>query len=153
MSVLLLPALLATGCVTTATTTRTWTDPGAEWARYGRVESVTEVVQRTQGNPAGGAVAGAIIGGLLGSAVTGHTDYDRHGRAYHHGDAGGAVVGAIGGAVVGAAASQGSSESRTYEVNVRFEDGGVERFVYAGAPPFGSGEPVVQTPRGLQRWE
>ena len=57
----------------------------------------------------------------------------------------GALIGAVGGAMVGAAASQ-SSESRVYEVAVRFEDGGQQVFVFQNQSPFGPGEPVVQTP-------
>ena len=145
--VLLLPA-----CVTTTTTSTTWGDPsGGDWARYGHVVSIRETVQRQQGNPAGGAVAGAIIGGLLGSAVGGHTDYDRWGNAYYHGSGAGAVVGAIGGAAVGAAASQGASEDRTYEVVVRFDDGGAQTYVYPGALPFRVGDAVVLTSNGLAR--
>ncbi len=151
VSMLLLPALLATGCVATTSTSRTWYGPQQDWARYGRVESVTEHVQRTEGQPAAGAVAGALIGGLLGNAMSGHVWYDRWGRAHHEGDAGATVAGAIGGAVVGAAASsQPARETRTYEVRVSFEDGAQERFAYAGPPPFQAGDPVVQTAQGLQ---
>ena len=135
----LVPVLLA-GCVATTTQTRTWSEPGAgEWARYGRVESIRENVRRTEGNPAGGAIAGAVVGGLLGTVMSG-------GRAE------GTAAGMIGGAVVGATASQGAPEQRWYEVFVRFQDGALERFVYDGAAPFGVGESVAQTPRGLERW-
>ena len=134
----LVPVLLA-GCVATTTQTRTWPDPGAEWARYGRVESIRETVRRTEGNPAGGAIAGAVVGGLLGTVMSG-------------GHAEGTAAGMIGGAVVGATASQGAPEQRWYEVFVRFQDGALERFVYDGAAPFGVGESVAQTPRGLERW-
>src|SRR5689334_5952027 len=70
------------GCATTTTTSTTWVDPnaGASWARQGRVESVQEVVQRVQGNPAAGALAGALIGGLL---------FRGHGPASLFGAAGG----------------------------------------------------------------
>jgi len=59
--------ILSVSCATTSTTSTTWVDPGpgGNWARPGRVESVQEVVQRVEGNPAGGAIAGALIGGLL----------------------------------------------------------------------------------------
>jgi outer membrane lipoprotein SlyB len=138
------------GCVTTSTESRTWYDRGEpEYQRRGSVESVREVVQRQQGNPAGGAVAGAIIGGLLGSAIGGHTHYDRYGYGHHHGNPAGAFVGAIGGAAVGAAASQGGSEERWYEVYVRFDDGGYETFTYRGASPFLPGDAVVLGPKGL----
>jgi outer membrane lipoprotein SlyB len=139
--------------MTTRTTSTTWGGeaPVEEWARYGSVEWIRETVQRQQGDPAAGAVAGAIIGGLLGSSSGGRVHYDRYGRAHRHGSGAGAVGGAVVGAVIGAAASQGGSETRTYEVFVRYEDGGGESYVYRGAPPFAVGEPVVLTPRGLSR--
>jgi outer membrane lipoprotein SlyB len=123
------------GCVTTSTTSTTWTapNPAEEWSRPGRVDWIREVVHREEGNPVGGAVAGAIIGGLLGG----------HGPS--------AVVGAVGGAAVGAAVSQGGAESRSYEVFVRFQDGGHQLFVWSDYCPFRPGEPVVLTPRGLAR--
>ncbi|WP_242395847.1 hypothetical protein [Anaeromyxobacter oryzisoli] len=147
----LLPTLLLPACVATTTTTRTWGDPYAqgEWARYGRVEQVREIVRRQQGDPAAGAVAGALIGGLLGAAIGGGTHYDRWGYAHRGDGAAGAVVGAVGGAAVGAAASQGSAEDRTYEVFVRFEDGGGETYTYRGYSPFRPGDAVTLTPRGL----
>lgn len=124
------------GCATTSTRSTTWTaeSPPAPqpWARYGRVSWVREIVQRQEGNPAGGAVAGAIIGGLLGG-----------------GRGPGAVVGAVGGAAIGAASSQGSSESRRYEVMIGFDDGTYQVFVYEGSSPFRPGQPVMQTAQGL----
>ncbi|HEX7597868.1 MAG TPA: hypothetical protein VF518_06610 [Polyangia bacterium] len=117
-------------CATTTTTSTEFGEP--EWVRYGTVTSVREVIQRREGNPAGGAVAGAIIGGLLGG-----------------GRGPGALFGAVGGAAVGAAASSGSEERRSYEVWVRFQDGGFQAFRYAGYPPFRQGDPVALTPRGL----
>jgi outer membrane lipoprotein SlyB len=143
--------VLLSGCVTTRTTTTTWNDPaaGGQWSRPGHVESIRETVQRDEGNPAGGAVAGALIGGLLGSALGGHTYYDRRGYGHTHGSGAGAVVGAVGGAMVGAAASQGSSERRWYELFVRFDDGGLEPYVYEGYAPFQVGQPVTAGPGGL----
>jgi len=128
----------AAGCATTSTTATTMYDPNAPGygPRTGTVESVQEVVQRVQGNPAGGALAGALIGGLL-----------------FHGRGPAAVFGAASGAAIGAAASQGSSESRTYQVVVRFDDGTYGMFAYGGYSPFRPGEPVVLTPQGLNhRW-
>ena len=124
------------GCYGTTTTATTWTDPNAPGYayRYGQVESVQEVVQRTQGNPAGGAIAGALIGGFL-----------------FGGRGPGALVGAAGGAAVGAAASSGGSEARSYQVLVRFDDGNSGMFVYGGYSPFRPGERVVLTPQGLAR--
>jgi len=152
LALLALPSLALSGCVHTYATTRTWGDPQAQapqppsWVRYGRVESIRETVYHQQGDPAGGAVAGALIGGLLGSALGGHHGY----YGYHHSGAG-ALVGAVGGAMVGAAASQGQGESRSYQVFVRFEDGGLEPFVYRNALPFQVGEEVAFSPQGLTR--
>lgn len=138
------------GCVVTTTQSRTWYDDNAPaYERRGRVDSVREVVQRQEGNPAGGAIAGAIIGGLLGSTIGGHTHYDRWGRGHYHGNGVGALVGAAGGAAVGAAASQGGAEDRWYEVNVRFDDGGYETFTYRGYAPFRPGDEVQLGARGL----
>ena len=119
-------------CATTTTTSTEWGQGQAEWVRYGTVTTVREVIQRREGNPAGGALAGAIIGGILGG-----------------GRGPGALFGAAGGAAVGAAASSGSSERRSYEVWVRFQDGGYQAFVYASYPPFRPGDPVALTPHGL----
>jgi len=131
---LLLPLVLAPACATTTTTSTTWTDPAAAgYGRAGRVEAVQEIVQRTEGNPGAGAVAGGLIGGLLFGGGRGPA----------------AVAGALGGAAVGAAASSGASEQRTYEVVVRFDDGGYGEFVYAGYSPFRPGQRVAVTPDGL----
>jgi outer membrane lipoprotein SlyB len=120
-------------CATTTTASSEWGgDP--EWVRYGTVTNVREVIQRREGNPAGGALAGAIIGSILGG-----------------GRGPGALVGAAGGAAVGAAASSGSSERRSYEVWVRFQDGGYQSFWYASYPPFRPGDAVALTPHGLYR--
>jgi outer membrane lipoprotein SlyB len=124
---------LTASCVTTSTTSTVWrAQPGPQgWTRPGQVEWIREVVQRQEGNPVGGALAGAVIGGLLGG----------HGAR--------ALVGAAGGAAVGAAVSQGGSETRNYEVMVRFDDGGYGRFWYQNYSPFRPGQPVVMTPNGL----
>lgn len=128
---------LACGCATTTRSSTTWAAPPesaaapASWKRYGHVAYVREIVQRTDGNPAGGAVAGALIGALIGG----------RGPA--------ALFGAAGGAAVGASVSQGHSETRRYDVTVRFDDGTMHTFSYAGYAPFNPGEAVVQTPRGL----
>src|SRR5262245_13492834 len=113
---LLVPVALSPACATTTTTSTTWTDPAAVgYGRAGTVESVQEIVQRTEGNPGAGAVAGALIGGLLFGGGRGPA----------------AVAGAVGGAAVGAAASQGATEQRTYEVVVGFDDGADGRVGYA----------------------
>jgi outer membrane lipoprotein SlyB len=127
---------LSAGCATTTTTSTTWTDPAAVgYGRSGTVESVQEIVHRTQGNPGAGAVAGRLIGGLLFGGGRGPA----------------AVAGAVGGAAIGAAASQGTSEQRSYQIVVRFDDGGYGEFVYGGYSPFRPSERVVVTPGGLAR--
>ncbi len=139
------------GCVVTTTESRSWYDQGSQpaYERHGRVDSVREVVQRQQGNPAGGAIAGAIIGGIIGSTIGGHTHYDRWGNGHYVGNPAGAFVGAAGGAAIGAAASQGGGEQRWYEVNVRFDDGGSETFTYRAYAPFRPGDDVRLGARGL----
>jgi len=132
--VLLVTALLVS-CATSTTTSMTWTDGGVAMGppRPGHVESVQEIVQRTEGNPAGGALAGALIGGFL----------------FGRGPA--RLIGAAGGAAIGASASQGYAERRTYHVLVRFDDGTYGMFIYGGYSPFRPGEPVALTPQGLVR--
>jgi len=152
LSLALLPAVLLAACATTTTQTTNWGDPyGGGWARRGRVEQIRETVTRQQGDPAAGAVAGAMVGSLVGSTLDGHTHVNRYGRVVHHGSGVGALFGAIGGAMVGAAASQGATEQRTYEVFVRFEDGGAETYVFQGALPFQVGDAVQLTAQGLVR--
>jgi outer membrane lipoprotein SlyB len=145
---LLLPVLLG-ACVTTTTRSTTWGDPQGPAERYGRVQTIQEIVERRQGDPGAGAVAGAIIGGVLGSAMGGHAHRDRQGRVHQHASGAGAVGGAVLGAVVGAAASQERSERRFYDVVVQFEDGGVETFRYEGGVPFRAGDALVLGPNGL----
>ena len=120
------------GCYATTTTATTTYAAEGQWGRPGAVAWVREVVHRQHGDPAGGAVAGAIVGGILGG-----------------GRGGGALLGAIGGAIVGASVSQGYSESRVYEVAVRYDDGGFETYGYQNYAPFSPGQPVVLTPQGL----
>jgi outer membrane lipoprotein SlyB len=125
----------AGGCYATTTTSTTWTaDPSIDrpYARYGRVELVREIVRRREGNPVGGALLGAAIGAAIG------------------GDGPAGLVGAVGGAGIGVAASQGSTETRDYEIHVAFDDGGRQVFVYADYAPFRPGQPVVATAHGIQ---
>lgn len=100
----------------------------------GRVESVREVVQRTEGRPGAGAAAGALIGGAL-----------------FHGSAPSTLFGAAAGAATGAALSSGRSERRAYEVRVRLDDGSAGIFDYDGYSPFAPGDRVVIVNGGLAR--
>lgn len=129
--------LLSAGCATTTTYSRTY-DAEPPAPLEGRVDSIREVVQRTEGDPAGGALAGGVIGGFFGGAITGRPL--------------GAVVGALGGAATGAAVSQGArDERRWYEVRVRFDDGSWGRIDYGAPPPWRVGDRVRQGPNGLVR--
>jgi outer membrane lipoprotein SlyB len=152
IAALALVPLLVSGCVTTSTTTSSWSGEDAyAWERPGRVVKVREIVQRQEGNPAGGAVAGALIGGLFGSMLGGHTHYDYWGHAHSHLSGAGAAVGAVGGAMVGAAASAGSAQTVSHEILVRFDDGSRQVFRFAGPVSFQIGEAVAMTPNGLER--
>jgi len=139
---LMLPALLATGCVGVQSTSRTWSDQPAtdpqEQVWYGRVSQIRETVEELRGDPAAGAVAGAVVGGLLGSAMSGG-----------HGPGG--VFGAMTGAMIGADASRGSPPQWIYDVTVRFQDGSLRTYRYQGQTPFRVGDEVMLTSRGLSR--
>lgn len=120
--ILCIAALVAgVGCTTSETVSTTYPAPPGDYVRPGEVTSIREVVHRVRGNPGAGAVAGAVVGGLL------------TGRLW----------GAAGGAAVGAAASSGSAESRSYEVQVHFDDGAWMTFIYDGYVPVAPGERVV----------
>lgn len=97
------------------------------------VESVREIVRRSEGQPAAGALAGALIGGIL---------FHGHGPA--------TLFGAATGAAIGAAASTGSSETRTFQVLVVFDDGERGMFVFRDYSPFPPGARVVLSPQGLR---
>ncbi len=138
-ALLLVPAVLGSGCVVAQTRTRTWSEqPGYEeneqlW--YGRVTQVRETVEEYVGDPAGGAVAGAVVGGMVGHALSG-------GR-------GGGLFGALAGAMIGADASRGRGQRWFYEVTVRFDDGSLRTYPYANRSPFRVGDEVVLSSRGL----
>ncbi|MGE5185871.1 MAG: hypothetical protein ACM31C_27630 [Acidobacteriota bacterium] len=130
---LALALALTTSCWHGTTTTTTWVAQGDSWVRPGTVESVQQIVRRVEGNPAAGALAGALIGGIL---------FHGHGPA--------TLFGAAAGAAVGAAASEGSAETRTYQVLVQFDDGERGIFVFRDYAPFSPGERVALTPQGLR---
>lgn len=140
-ALLLVTALLGSGCVGVESTTRTWSEPPAappqEQVWYGHVSQVRETVVQYQGDPAAGALAGAVVGGLLGSAIS-------HGH-------GGGLFGAMTGAMIGADASRGGAPQFRYDVTVRFDDGSLRTYVYEGWCPFRVGERVVLSSAGLAR--
>jgi outer membrane lipoprotein SlyB len=125
---------VAMGCATT-TTYSTEYPAGDEYSpREGVVESVRQVVQRVEGNPAGGAVAGALIGAVL---------FGGHGPR--------TLFGAAAGAATGAALSQGSYETRIYQVVVRFDNGTRGMFSYRDYSPFAPGDRIALGPDGPRR--
>jgi outer membrane lipoprotein SlyB len=140
-SLLLIPAVLGTGCVAAQTRTRTWSDQQGQDQReqvwYGRVAQISETVQEYRGDPAGGAVAGAVVGGVVGHALSGGH--------------GGGLFGAVAGAMIGADASRGQGSRWYYEVTVRYEDGSLRTYYYEGQVPFRVGDEVVLSSRGLAR--
>jgi outer membrane lipoprotein SlyB len=131
--VALIVASSGIGCATTETTSTTWVATG-NWTRPGRVESIREIDRRVEGDPAAGALIGALIGGIL-----------------FHGRGPATLFGAATGAAIGATASSGTSETRSFQVLVRFDDGDYGMFVFGSFSPFRPGDPVVLTPRGLMR--
>jgi outer membrane lipoprotein SlyB len=139
-ALLLVPALLGTGCVVAQTRTRTWSedqqapDP-REQLWYGRVTQVRETVEEYVGDPAGGAVAGAVVGGMVGHALSGGH--------------GGGLFGAVAGAMIGADASRGRGQRWFYEVTVHYDDGSLRTYPYANRAPFRVGDDVVLSSRGL----
>lgn len=60
------------------------------------------------------------------------------------------LFGAATGAAIGAAASEGTAETRTYQVLIRFDDGARGMFLYRDYSPFSRGERVALTPQGLR---
>jgi outer membrane lipoprotein SlyB len=120
-------------CATTSTESTMWTVPEGT-VREGQVVGIQQVVQRTQGDPVGGALLGAVIGGLV--------LRNRHG--------GPSLFGAAAGAGIGAAASSGSETHVDYRVIVQFADGYQQSFIYHDGVPFRPGDYVVQTSQGLE---
>ena len=114
------------GCATTSTYSTEWIAPDEYSPRTGTVESVRAVVRRVQGNPAGGAAAGALIGAVL---------FGGHGPR--------TLFGAAAGAATGAALSQGSYETRAFEVVVRFDNGTRGVFTYRDGSPFRPGDRIA----------
>ena len=124
-------ALATNACYTATTRTTTVVEPS--YTRGGTVESVQLAVRRVEGNPAAGALAGALIGGIL-----------------FHGRGPATLFGAVTGAAIGAAASEGVTETSTFQVLIRFDDGERGMFLFRDATPFQPGDRVTLTPQGLR---
>jgi outer membrane lipoprotein SlyB len=130
---LCIAVLLAGGCYETSSRTTTWSQPASSSApRYGQVESVSETVTTARGNQAAGAAAGALVGATV-----------------FRGGRGSTLFGAAGGAAVGSSLSSGGSQTRAFDVYVRFDDGETGKFTYLDHAPFGPGQRVALTSNGL----
>jgi outer membrane lipoprotein SlyB len=125
---------LALGCATTTTYSTEQTMPDEYAPRTGIVESVRQVVRRVQGNPAAGAAAGALVGAVLFGGRGPRT-----------------LFGAAAGAATGAALSQGSYETRAFEIVIRFDNGTRGVFTYRDYSPFAPGDRIELTDRGPRR--
>lgn len=117
---------LTAGCATTSTYSTEWTASDEYSPRTGTVESIRQVVRRVQGDPAAGAAAGALLGAVL---------FGGHGPR--------TLFGAVAGAATGAALSQGSYETRAFEVVVRFDNGTRGVFTYRDGSPFRPGDRIA----------
>lgn len=134
MAAALVASTLTLGCATTTTYSTDYPAADEYSPRSGIVESVRQVVRRVEGNPAGGAAAGALIGAVL---------FGGHGAR--------TLFGAVAGAATGAALSQGSYETRAFEVVVRFDNGTRGMFVYRDYTPFVPGDRIEMGPGGPRR--
>ena len=96
----------------------------------GMVESMREVEKKGDGTGLG-AVAGGLTGLIVGKQLG-------NGRGQNVG----AVLGAAGGAFAGHQIEKNTRSTKTYEVNVRMEDGGFRTVASAVAPTWRTGERV-----------
>lgn len=96
----------------------------------GVVESVREVEKKGEGSGTG-AVVGGIAGGVLGRQTGGGRGRDVM-----------TVLGAIGGAVAGNAIEKNVKMVKSYEINVRFEDGTSRVIAQDTAPAWRAGDKV-----------
>jgi len=96
----------------------------------GVVQSVRAVGHQGQGSGVG-AVAGGVVGGALGNQI---------GRGRGRNAA--TVVGVLGGAVAGHEIEKSQRSYTTYEISVRFDDGGYRTFAQDAPPPWRQGDRV-----------
>jgi outer membrane lipoprotein SlyB len=96
----------------------------------GVIDGIHEIDQAGKGS-GGGAIAGGILGG-----VVGHQTGNGRGRDLM------TVLGAVGGAVAGNAVEKRATESKSYEILVRFEDGNTRIIKSATPPAFRVGDKV-----------
>ena len=109
--------------------------PRAEPARAacydcGVIQSVREIEKKGEGSGLG-AVAGGVAGGLLGRQTGGGRGRDVM-----------TVLGAIGGAVAGHAVEKNVKKVKSYEIDIRFDDGTSQLITQDNPPAWRSGDKV-----------
>lgn len=103
------------------------------YPRIGTIDRI-EAVDTRYGSSGGGAVLGAVIGGVLGS---------RFGGGF--GRSAAAAAGVVGGAIIGdqsERAQAAAASGRNYRVFVRYDDGGLQRFIVPDIGSLRAGERV-----------
>lgn len=106
--------------------------PRARPACYdcGVIDSVREIEKKGEGSGLG-AVAGGVAGGLLGRQTGGGRGRDVM-----------TVLGAVGGAFAGNAIEKNVKKVKSYEIDVRFDDGTHQLITQDNAPAWRSGDKV-----------
>jgi outer membrane lipoprotein SlyB len=96
----------------------------------GTITGIREIDKPGQGTGVG-AVAGGVIGGVLGRSIGGRDNRTA-----------GTVVGAVGGAVAGHHIEKHARSGKTWELNVRFDDGSSRSFHQDMHPSWNTGQRV-----------
>ncbi len=99
-------------------------------ADCGVIQAVREIEQKGQGTGLG-AVGGAVVGGLVGSQIGGGRGQDVM-----------TVVGAVGGGVAGHEVEKRVRSTKSYEVQVRLDDGSIRTIRSTTAPAWRPGDKV-----------
>lgn len=97
---------------------------------HGVIESIREVSQKGEGSGIG-AVAGGVAGGVLGHQIGGG-----------HGKDAMTVVGVLGGGLAGHEIEKRVRSTKSYVIDVRFDDGSTRSFTRSDAPPFNVGDRI-----------
>ena len=97
---------------------------------HGVIDSIREVSQKGEGSGIG-AVAGGVAGGVLGHQIGGG-----------HGKDAMTVVGVLGGGLAGHEIEKRVRATKSYVIDVRFDDGSTRSFTRSELPPFNVGDRV-----------
>ena len=104
--------------------------PVASCRDCGTITGIQEIAKSGQASGTG-AITGAVLGGVLGYAAGGSRNR-----------AAGTVVGATGGAIAGHMIEKKAASGKTFEISVRFDDGGSRTFMYDAIPAWNTGSRV-----------